>query len=139
MNRLIMCIAFLVTAQAMRAMEHEPNEKIKIGAVNMYLSAHVVQAIVYDDAPLNNVCIYRCTHEKLVNKGKLGSFTEEEKWKVFDEIDSKNYIFVSGAEPKLVLINSNQIEAFYVPATNKSLEKKPSLRRTLSFWEKKKK
>ena len=142
MNRnLIMCLAFLITAQATRAMEEERNEKIKIGTVSTYLSAHVVEAIIYAGAPLNGVRIYRYEHEQFVDNGEFGAFTEEEKWEISEEVYSKNYIYVSGAHPKLVLgiKDKAQVEELLDPAKSKPLEKKPSLRRTLSFWKNKKK
>ncbi len=107
-NNLIMGIAFLVTVGSLDAMQNEcGNEKIVLASVlgkkPMPLSIHLVQAIVYDDAPLNKVRIYRYKHEKLVKKSKFGKFTEEKKWEISDTVYSKNYVYVAGAHPKLVL------------------------------------
>ena len=142
MNRnLIMCIAFLVTAQPTRAMEEERHEKIKIGSDYLVLTGHIAKATVYGDAPLNNVDIYQYEHEKLVNKGKFGKFKEKKKWEIFEKVCSKNYVYVAGAPPKLVLGTNERgkVEALLDPSKSKSLGKKLSFRSILILLQTKKK
>ncbi len=141
MNRnQIMCFAFLVMAQAAHAMEEEPSEKIKIGVVKTSLSAHLVQAIVYGGL-LNNMDIYRYEEGELINEGKLGKLAEERKWEIREVVESKNYVYIAkeGMRGPSLTLGSNDkdvVKKFLVPS--ESLEKKPSLRRILSFGKKRK-
>ncbi len=128
MNRnLIICLAFLVTAQTTRAMEKK-EEKIKLGGDKMVLTGHIAKALFYNEAPFNKVVIYSYKKKKLVNEGFFGDFKKKQKEKFFFERVDDNYVFISGTDPKLALGIKDKAE---VVALLDSAKKTSLLKKTI--------
>ncbi len=127
MNRnLIICIAFLMMAQVTHAMKEERAKKIKLGIYTMSLLGHIALTFIDNGAPCNKAFIYEYKHKKLVDKGSFEASTEDEKWKIYDEVLKKNYVFITEGDtggPFLILgiKDRNKVRALLVKSLKKKL------------------